>query len=546
MNKIDANICAHCGTNNNNLSEVTKQQLTPGTILRERFYVGFIIDQNGEGITYIAYDNQEKKRVRIREFFPTNFCERSRDGVLVNVSIGCEIQYKSLKTDFAELSKQLVDLKVNNNLLKAKTCFADNNTLYTVYEDIVGISLTRYLMENAGELSWEATENLFLPLLYTVKLLNQNGIIHRGISPETIIVSEKKELKLINVCLSGVRANNSEIEPELFVGYAAPEQYQKCTGYGEWTDVYAISAVLYRTLTGAMPPRSDMRDENESILPPINLNPKVPKTVSDAIVKGLAYQQNNRINNINDLMGSLYSSEKEVRDDYISQKQKEKSAKKFKLPIWLIVILITLPIMLVLFLMIWNMVLKPNDDRNSSLDVSSVQSSDVNSSDLLSSDDENSSKKPTSSTEQNKVSVSNFVGQFYEDVMNSPTYKPYYTFTIKEVYDSTVDVGLIIKQSIQPESVVKTGTKIDFTVSKGPQTVAMPPYMQNDGAFITVEEYQDFLKKSGFAVAVISVPRPAESSITDPVKGQIVKLSVPDGAEVDREKVKSITIYVSE
>ncbi|MEG2814438.1 MAG: protein kinase, partial [Oscillospiraceae bacterium] len=340
MNKIDANICSHCGTNNNNLSEVTKDQLTPGTVLRERFYIGFLIDQNGEGITYIAFDMQEKKRVRIREFLPTNFCKRSHDGVMVNVSAGCEIQFKSLKTDFAELSKQLIDLKVNNNLLKALTCFADNNTLYTVYEDVVGVSLTRYLMENAGELSWEETENLFLPLLYTVKLLNQNGIIHRGISPETIIVSAKKELKLINVCLSGVRANNSEIDPELFVGYAAPEQYQKCTGYGEWTDVYAVSAVLYRTLTGAMPPRSDMRDENEQILPPINLSPKIPKTVSDTIVKGLAYNKNKRINNINDLMGSLYSSEKPEYDESVnSQKEQEKPKKKFRLPIWLIVIL---------------------------------------------------------------------------------------------------------------------------------------------------------------------------------------------------------------
>ena len=44
---------------------------------------------------------------------------------------------------------------------------------------------------------------------------------------------------------------------ELFAGYAAPEQYEKCSSHGEWTDVYAVCAVLYKALTGAMPDRAD-------------------------------------------------------------------------------------------------------------------------------------------------------------------------------------------------------------------------------------------------------------------------------------------------
>ena len=75
----------------------------------------------------------------------------------------------------------------SNSLLKAKDIFADNGTLYVVYEDVSGVTLTRYLMDNAGELSWEETENLFLPLLYTVKLLNANGIVHKPGLTRTVL-----------------------------------------------------------------------------------------------------------------------------------------------------------------------------------------------------------------------------------------------------------------------------------------------------------------------------------------------------------------------
>ena len=157
-----------------------------------------------------------------------------------------------------------------------------------VYEDVSGVTLTRYLMDNAGELSWEETENLFLPLLYTVKLLNANGIVHRGISPDNILVTDSRELKLKGVCTSAVRAINTEIRSELFAGYAAPEQYEKCSSHGEWTDVYAVCAVLYKALTGAMPDRADTRPPDGSgLVPPIELNSRIPWNVSQAIMQGL-------------------------------------------------------------------------------------------------------------------------------------------------------------------------------------------------------------------------------------------------------------------
>jgi serine/threonine protein kinase len=535
MNIIEGNHCDRCGNDNGDLSDTTKQQLKPGSTIKERFYIGLVMEHNGEGFTYVAYDSEERKRVRIREFFPDTLCFRNDDGFSVGINPGCEIQYKSLLTDFAELSKQLVDMKSNHCLLRAKMIFACNNTLYTVYEDIAGMTLTRYLMEHAGELSWEETENLFLPLLYTVKLLNANGIIHRAISPETILVTKNNELKLTGVCISAVRAINSEIKPELYPGYAAPEQYQKCISNGEWTDVYALSAVLYKTLTGTMPPRADNRDKNTPLITPIQLNPHIPESVSEAITKGLAYDKEDRTHDVKELIGSLYSSHQSIEVEEIGVK--EKPDKKIKLPLWLTVILITFPAMLIIFFMMYYFVLgsgsKSKDDVPSS-------SSQISSAESSSSSSDVSSEEGQSNSEITNYAVDDFAasGMTYDDIVNSKTYSEMFTFKKVEEFSDTVEIGYIISQSVPPNTSKPKGTEITLTVSKGFQKVELAPIEDSSGP-ISPEHYKAYLEKQGIEAAI-------EYMNTDEVpSGQIVKLSHPPGTVIDRAKENLVVIYVA-
>lgn len=536
MNKIDSDVCSRCGNSNADMKDVDKSLIQPGTILHDQYYIGFAIEQNGEGVTYISFDTLEKKRVRVREFYPDTMCHREKDSKEVVVNNGCEIQYKSLMTDFVELSKQLIEFKSNNSLIKAKLIFSENNTIYTIYEDVVGITLTRYLRENAGELSWEETENLFLPLLYTVKLLNSQGIIHRGISPETIIVTPENELKLTGVCTSGARANNSEIKPELYIGYAAPEQYQKCTSYGEWTDVYSLCAVLYKTLTGTMPPRADLRDAHDELVTPIQLNSSIPQTVSDAIARGLAYRQEARTRYVKDLIGALYSSQSVIVENDNSSYYDSTKKRKFKLPIWLIVILITLPILLGLFFLTYNFVLGPKNN------VSSLSSSEL---EETSSTEETVAKpsEPTSSEASSSMimqsAVDNFVDQLYDDIIVSDAYNKMYKFKKVEEYNDHIPVGVVMEQTPEANKIVPQGTEIVLKVSKGIRYVQLFPITDGNGMSVSVDAYKKTLVDSGFEVKVESIDAAGIPS------GDIVKLSVPLDKLVDREEISSITIYVA-
>ena len=122
-----------------------------------------------------------------------------------------------------------------------------------------------------------------MPLFTTITYLHSNGLVHRGISPESIRVNAKGQLMLWGFGTDALYSKDTIIEPSLSA-YTAPEQY-KCGGWqGAWTDVYSIAAVLYKSLTGTLPSDAESRKEVDQLCPPEELNINIPSEVSDAIM----------------------------------------------------------------------------------------------------------------------------------------------------------------------------------------------------------------------------------------------------------------------
>ena len=300
-------VCAHCGYDQNTTS--LANYLKPGTVLHERFLVGRVLSANGEGVTYIGFDTSVECKVLIREYFPERLCSRVPNSAAVNVKYDRLAQYKALMAEYTELNKALARLRNLSHLNPALDMFAENNTTYAIYEYLEGGTLLDYLKENAGELSWNTVRRIFPPLFTTLSLLHNAGVLHRGLSPETIFVTDKGELKLRGFSISAVRTNDTELDAELFDGYAAPEQYFADRQQGTWTDVYGICAVLYRILTGCRATDAISRQDYDILVPPAELNPQVPENVSDGIMQGLKLDSNARISTVTELVSLLFEEE---------------------------------------------------------------------------------------------------------------------------------------------------------------------------------------------------------------------------------------------
>ncbi|HAM68400.1 MAG TPA: serine/threonine protein kinase, partial [Ruminococcus sp.] len=216
-------ICPHCGYDSSTPS--LANHLRQGTILHGRYLVGKELSANGEGVTYIGYDTSVDCKLLIREYFPERLCSRVPNEPTIDVKYDHLAQYKALMAEYTELNKALARLRNLSHLNPALDMFSENNTTYAVYEYLEGGTLLEYLRENAGELSWNVVRRIFPPLFTTLSLLHNAGVLHRGLSPETIFVTDKGEIKLTGFCISAVRTNDTELDAELFDGYAAPEQY---------------------------------------------------------------------------------------------------------------------------------------------------------------------------------------------------------------------------------------------------------------------------------------------------------------------------------
>lgn len=305
MNELEPDgTCSHCSYTDD--IPHLQSYLAPKTVLDNRYIVGKMLSYNGEGASYICYDMVGKCKCVCREYMPDTLCERNSSDQSITVNPDCLAKYKTFMSEFADMNKVLSRMRNLNHIATAKDMFFENNTTYVILEYVEGVSLKKFLQSNTGFLTWEQVKKLFVPLFTTLSIIHNAGIIHRGISPENIIVTTNGELKLTGFCISSIRTSNTGLIPEFYSGYTAPEQYTSLQWQGTWTDVYAVAAVLYRILTGCMPLDANTRMNNDTLVEANRINPRIPAHISRVLAKAMAVRGEQRIQTVTELVAALF------------------------------------------------------------------------------------------------------------------------------------------------------------------------------------------------------------------------------------------------
>lgn len=269
--------------------------LPPDTMLETRYLVGKLLFSNKESTYYIGFDTQEDVKVFIREFYPDLIATRNHANMQLKPLKDCETTYKRVMAEFEDLCLRLKGISGIRGITQVLDVFEENNTVYAVFRYLNTIPLADLISRCGGEIKWANCRKMFLALLNTVSFVHKKGIIHAGISPQTILIDEAGNPYLSMFSINEERALGSELEGELFDGYSAPEQYDSNNCYGEWTDVYAIAAVMYRTVTGTMPPVARDRKISDNLVHAVELDSSIPQNVSDAIRNAMLLPTEGRI-----------------------------------------------------------------------------------------------------------------------------------------------------------------------------------------------------------------------------------------------------------
>lgn len=299
-------ICSICGTDVS--SQNDNSHLPIKFMLSERYVIGKALSVNAEGVTYIAWDTASEKAVHIKEYFPKGISVRNPDKT-VSVISGNEFYFNEGLMDFIDINKKLIATELQS-IIPVLTVFEENGTVYAATPIVSGITLNSFLDKNGGSLRWEQARPLFLPLIDTLKGLHEEGIIHGGISPETILVGRDGKLRFSGICIPRLRMANSNGFAELYSGYAAAEQYGKLEEkISEASDVYALSAVLFRVIIGTVPPSAEARLNEDTLSIPARFADELPRQVLVSMANGMQINVQNRTKNIDTFKNELVYGE---------------------------------------------------------------------------------------------------------------------------------------------------------------------------------------------------------------------------------------------
>ena len=302
--------------------------LRKGTRLIGRYTIEGVLGQGGFGITYLGIDELHEKKVAIKEFFPQGIVTRNteyEDTVTVTF-VGEKDNYEKGKERFLKEARTMAKFSKDEGIVKALDFFEINNTAYIVMEYLEGITLKQYLRENQ-RIAPEDLIELLVPLIESLDEIHSQGMIHRDISPDNIMVLPDGRIKLMDF---GAARDYTEFgEKSLSIvlkpGYAPPEQYQTHGIQGPWTDIYALCATMYKCITGENPPDAIERVMDDHLKKISAFGISVLPQIEEAIIKGMSVAANDRYQNVGDFCEDLYGGyeENSVPEAEESQSQVE-------------------------------------------------------------------------------------------------------------------------------------------------------------------------------------------------------------------------------
>lgn len=221
------------------------------------------------------------------------------------VQPGCEVQYKSLSSDYEELCRYLMGLPAELPFVRPFELIRQNGTVYSVEWYAGAETLGDHLARIGRPIGWNTLKKMLTPMVRAMDRIHTDGIYHRGISAETLLITEREELLLSGFCIPAARTADSEIAATLYFGYSAPEQYSSNSWQGSWSDVYSLAAVCYLALTGITPIEWRQRGERHPLIPPAEVAPEIPAHVSDALLRALSVDLRTRYRTIDEFWVAL-------------------------------------------------------------------------------------------------------------------------------------------------------------------------------------------------------------------------------------------------
>ncbi len=279
--------------------------LRPRTLLvNGRYVLGRSLGKGGFGITYIGLDTKLRRKVVIKEYFPSALAIRDVNRrCVISDPPDKEVYFCKGMKSFLKEAKVVAQFAQLPNIVNVYEHFEENNTSYIVMEHLEGQNLSEYLQDRGGRIPLNEAIWILLPILDVLHELHASNVYHRDISPQNIIIRNTGDPVLVDFGAARYIVDDESRSSESVIkeGYSPLEQYSSVGKIGPWTDVYACGATLYRMISGERPPASIERHQADRLHLPSKFSTQdypIPAQFDDIILQAVAVRIGDRFQTV--------------------------------------------------------------------------------------------------------------------------------------------------------------------------------------------------------------------------------------------------------
>ena len=284
--------------------------IVKGQKINDRYQVIRSIGEGGMANVYLAYDTILDRNVAVKVL---------RGDLATDEKFVRRFQREAMSA--SALS--------HPNIVEMYDVGEDDGNYFIVMEYIDGKTL-KNLIKKRGALTVAEVVDIMLQLTSAISCAHDSYIIHRDIKPQNVMILDDGRVKITDFGIA-IASNASELtQTNSVMGsvhYLPPEQANGA-GATAKSDIYSLGILMFELLTGKLPFKGEnaveiaLKQMKEQIPSVCAINPEIPQSIENVILKACAKNPKNRYANVKDMYNDIKTALDEDRTNETKQTYK--------------------------------------------------------------------------------------------------------------------------------------------------------------------------------------------------------------------------------
>jgi len=266
-----------------------------GSVVGNRFEILQLLGEGGMGAVYKAHDRELEKDVALK---------------LIRTELARNPEILQRFKQEIILARQIT----HRNVIRIFDIGQADAHKYITMEYLEGRDLRAVLREKR-KLPPEEAAKIVLQICRALEAAHGEGVIHRDLKPQNIMLDANGRAYVMDFGIARSAYLPGMTQTGALVGtpeYMSPEQ-AKGEKLDERSDLFSLGVILYELLTGSSPYHSDTplatlwRRIQEKAKPLTEIDPSIPKPLSDIVAKALEIEPGNRFSSASEFAQNLES-----------------------------------------------------------------------------------------------------------------------------------------------------------------------------------------------------------------------------------------------